>query len=573
MESSIVPSASKLSPTARILWILLMAATLYISYFRNLGVVGLVGPDEPRYAWIAREMVESHDWVTPRLYGQPWFEKPVLYYWSAGLCFKWFGVSETTARLPGAFFALIATLALAWLARRLYGWETARWLLLLLPTTVGMIGFSHAAATDMPFAAMLTVAMVFAATILGLDGNRNSNRSRQTQLLAILLFGFFLGLAVLAKGPAALILSGGPVLIWAAITKRWRDAFRCIHPFAIASFCLTALPWYVLCARRNPEFLRVFIVEHNFKRFLTPEFQHIQPFWFYVPVILIAFVPWTLALLWSAVIGPLQLRKTVRNSDSTIFLLAWALFCVAFFSVSKSKLPGYVLPAIPAIGLLLARAIVALVPRHEKSFQCLLIGGGLLAAMLSVVAWKIHPGGLARINSHALLAGCWILLLLAFGNFLLALGKTEDRISFDLSPLCIVPILLLLLLLPRVVRSFLPADPSGKTLARELMANKIPMDQLQVAAMARGQQFSLNFYLRREIPAWDPQAPRAGMLLKRSNRCDENLQLPWICINEPQPLPLSGWYVFPIDRLESTQGLGDLGGRDARGALRSRKPR
>ena len=573
MESSIVPSESKLSPTARILWILLIAATLYISYYRNLGVVGLVGPDEPRYAWIAREMVESHDWVTPRLYGQPWFEKPVLYYWSAALCFKWFGVSETTARLPGAFFALMATLALAWVARRLYGWETARWLLLLLPTTVGMIGFSHAAATDMPFAATLTVAMVFAATILGLGREKDSDDSRKTPWLELVFFGSFLGLAVLAKGPAALILSGGPVLIWAAITKRWRDAFRCLHPLAIASFCLTALPWYMLCARRNPDFLRVFIIEHNFKRFLTPEFQHVQPFWFYIPVVLIAFIPWTLALLWSAVIGPLQLRKAGRYPASAIFFIAWALFCVAFFSVSKSKLPGYVLPAIPAIGLLLAQSIVASIPRHEKSFQWLLIGGALLAAMLSVVAWKIHPGGLARINSHALLAGCWILLLLAFGNFLLALGKTEGRISFDLSPLCVVPILVLLLLLPRVVRSFVPADPSGKVLARELMANKIPMDQLQVAAMPRGQQFSLNFYLHREIPAWDPQSPRVGMLLKHSNRCDENLQLPWICINEPVPLSLSGWYVFPIDRLESTQGLGDLGGRDARGALRSGKPR
>src|SRR5580704_7284049 len=125
MESGIAPDEiarnSFPSPVPsiamRILWILLIVATLYISYFRNLGIVGLVGPDEPRYAWIAREMVESHDWVTPRLYGQPWFEKPILYYWSAGLCFRLFGVSETTARLPGAFFALLATLALAWLAR------------------------------------------------------------------------------------------------------------------------------------------------------------------------------------------------------------------------------------------------------------------------------------------------------------------------------------------------------------------------------------------------------------------------------------------------------------------------
>ena len=148
---------------ALIVWGLLICATLYICYFSHLGVLGFIGPDEPRYAWIARGMMESHDWVTPRLYGKPWFEKPPLFYWGAGLAFKWFGVSEATARLPSAISALLATIALAWLALRLYGQETARWSLLLLPTTAGMIGFSHAAATDMPFGGMFTIAMVSAA--------------------------------------------------------------------------------------------------------------------------------------------------------------------------------------------------------------------------------------------------------------------------------------------------------------------------------------------------------------------------------------------------------------------------
>src|ERR1700719_2948811 len=128
---------------ARIAWLALIFATLYVCYFSHLGAVGFVGPDEPRYAWIARAMAETGDWVTPRLYG-----------WGAALSFKLFGVSEAAARLPSAVSALLATLALAWLALRFYGAETARWLLLLLPTTVGMIGFSHAAATDMPFSAM-----------------------------------------------------------------------------------------------------------------------------------------------------------------------------------------------------------------------------------------------------------------------------------------------------------------------------------------------------------------------------------------------------------------------------------
>src|SRR5438132_5953484 len=198
------------TPAQRIGWTILILIIFYVCYFSHLGVIGFVGPDEPRYAWIARDMAETGDWVTPRLYGKPWFEKPPLFYWGAALCFKLFGVSEAAARLPSAISALLATLAMAWLAMRLYGAETARWLLLLLPTTVGMIGFSHAAATDMPFSGMLTIAMVCAAVVLGLARSiEDTPILPRTPWLALLLFGFFLGLAVLAKGPAAIILSGG----------------------------------------------------------------------------------------------------------------------------------------------------------------------------------------------------------------------------------------------------------------------------------------------------------------------------------------------------------------------------
>src|SRR5436853_2393321 len=215
-------------------WATLIAATLCVCYFSHLGAIGFVGPDEPRYAWIARNMAETGDWVTPRLYAKPWFEKPPLYYWGAALCFRLFGVSEAAARLPSAISALLATLAIAWLAWRVYRAETARWVLLLLPTTVGMIGFSHAAATDMPFTGMLTVAMVCAA-VLGLtDANENDGRaqsraagtplpgSRPHVWAPLLLFGFFLGLAVLAKGPAGVILCGGAIFFWALFTKLWR---------------------------------------------------------------------------------------------------------------------------------------------------------------------------------------------------------------------------------------------------------------------------------------------------------------------------------------------------------------
>src|SRR5437879_10580683 len=145
------------------------------------------------------------------------------------------------------------------------------------------------------------------------------------------------GLAVLAKGPAAIILSGGAVFFWALFTKRWRDAFRLLHPSAIASFCLTALPWYILCARRNPDFFRIFIIEHNFKRYLTPEFQHVQPFWFYVPVLLVAFLPWSFLVVIASASGIRELCRNRQINALTCLILCWWSFCFVFFSISRSK--------------------------------------------------------------------------------------------------------------------------------------------------------------------------------------------------------------------------------------------
>jgi 4-amino-4-deoxy-L-arabinose transferase-like glycosyltransferase len=580
--SNEIPASPPLSPAARLLWLVLILATLYLCYFHNLGVIGLVGPDEPRYAWIARDMQETGDYITPRLYGKPWFEKPPLYYWGAALSFKFFGVSETSARLPSAISALLATLALAWLALCLYGAETARWLLLLLPTTVGMIGFSHAAATDMPFAAMLTIAMVFATKLLNLipssTQQTNSDAASPTPLRSFtsstsftaFFFGLFLGLAVLAKGPAAIILSAGAVLLWAIFTKRWRDAFRCLHPVTLASFCLTALPWYILCSRRNPDFFRVFIIEHNFNRFLTPQFQHIQPFWFYIPVLLVAFLPWALVLFWSLLFGTLRYLPLRRPSPPTILLLTWSFFCLFFFSLSKSKLPGYILPAIPAIGLILARSVSYLVPQPEKTFRWLLIAFSLTAALVAAgLLILAHPFHVTGPLGFAFISTACVLLLFGLANFLLANKQNANTSLRDAAPACVLPILLLAGTFHWVALPWLRYDPSGKTLAKEIQTNQIPLDRLFVQPMPRGQQFSLNFYLHREMQNWNPDSPKDGYLLLSSKSCNARVSLPWTCAALPLELSSSGWFVYKIERSDLAGGLdGNVGNK-----LGDRQPR
>jgi 4-amino-4-deoxy-L-arabinose transferase-like glycosyltransferase len=563
LNSGLVDSApawpSKAMPSssvARIAWPALVCATLYVCYFSHLGAIGFVGPDEPRYAWIARDMAESGDWITPRLYGKPWFEKPPLYYWSAALSFKLFGVSEAAARLPSAVAALLATLALAWLTLRLYGAETARWLLLLLPTSVAMIGFSHAASTDMLFSATLTLALVAAATILRLTtppalvagqlAAPDVNRAPLSGVLCAALFGSFLGLAVLAKGPAALILSGGAVFFWALFTKRWRDAFRLLHPAAIAAFCLTALPWYILCARRNPDFFHIFIIEHNFKRFLTPEFQHIQPFWYYAAVLLIALLPWTALLLWSAVTGAVHLWRARTISAATCFLLCWAGFCVLFFSISKSKLPGYILPAMPVIVLLMTQAWFVLAERVAKSLSLTLLSAALFFAACFALTESV-ASQVSRGNINFGIAAGLVFGVLSVANLVFAVGlRSAGNKAAAVAACCVLPVLLAVMTSNKYLSSIFYWDPSGRSLAQELRQRQIPATELAVQTMSRAQRYSLSFYLHTEIAGWDRQNSRAGYLLAGSRMCASIIGQEFKCEEIPFDLQKTGFFLYRI---------------------------
>jgi hypothetical protein len=553
LSTTIDPAAQPaLGPIQRIGWAILIVVTLYICYFSHLGVIGFVGPDEPRYAWIARDMAETGDWVTPRLYGKPWFEKPPLLYWGGAIFFKLFGSSapEVAARMPSAISALLATLALAWLAWRTYGEESARWLLLLLPTSVGMIGFSHAAATDMPFAGMLTIAMVCAAVVLGLvQKNGNAPILPQTPWLALLRFGFFLGLAVLAKGPVAIILCGGAVFFWAIFTKLWRDALLLLHPVAIAAFCATALPWYILCARRNPDFLHIFIIEHNFKRYLTPEFQHVQPFWFYIPVLFIAFVPWITLLIWASVIG----MRQRPHQPITLLLLSWSLFCMVFFSISQSKLPGYILPAIQPVALLLGCTIRLFRTAYQKSLTACLVAGALVFGLTSAFFFELGRATAphSHVNGRTAFAFGLLALLFSVPNLLLVLvGWSRSSVAW-LHPLAAAPILGAMFCAPFLVNAAFQSDPSGRTIAAELRSRNTKPDDLFLGHMDRGQHFSLNFYLHQEIVDWDQGHPAPGHLLLRGKYCAGLVSAPYTCGGPPLDLGKSGTFLYQVTVADS----------------------
>lgn len=301
---------------------LLALCLLYLTF---LGRAGLLLPDEPRYAAIGQAMADSGDWITPRLWGHAWFEKPPLIYWMAALFFRLGFGPEWAPRLPVALLSVGFLIFLFRTTRRVSG-EKAAWIAAsVLATSAGWFAFGHAAVTDMPLAVFFSAAMLMAY-----DGRRTAA-------------GILLGLAILAKALVPLVLF--IPAIW-FLRRRWRDLIW-IPGIGVA----VALPWFALCyARNGMPFLEDLIWKQHFARFATGTLQHVQPFWYYAPVLAAGLFPWTplLALL---------VGKEIYRERRRAFLAGWFVFGFVFFSLSRNKLPGYLLPLLPPVAILVGERL------------------------------------------------------------------------------------------------------------------------------------------------------------------------------------------------------------------------
>ena len=519
----------------------LVLVVLYVCLFNGLGALGLVGPDEPRYAAIARAMAETHDWVTPRLWGTPWFEKPVLYYWAAGIAMRIFGVNEFAARLPSALGALLAVLAAAWTALRSYGIGAAWYALLMLPTSVAMIGFARAATPDMLFAGLLTAAMAAAGEML--------QKSRPGPVLRI-AFGFFLGAAVLAKGPAAVILAGGATLLWAALSRQWLAPFRFLHPLVIAAFCVTALPWYVVCALRNPDFLKVFFWHHNFERYLTPVFEHPQPFWFFGYDLLLALIPWI--WVFCTLCCRIKFNKSRMNSHGAL-IGCWAAFTVLFFSFSQSKLPGYVLPAIPPLFVLLGREVARSFEQGGKSTSWQMGAAGLV--FLAFTAPLVRPAlDTAHVYQIADLRGIVAALSLgiAGGLCVLTLSLLKRAKAALIGVVLLVTALVGVLnvgILPRVDHLFSPRELAELVMLKDSAASDVAEYKLP-----RSWKYGLNYYFGRELREWTPGSPQPDWIVTTPRAAFE-IQDDGIQVKEVNPISAPTIMLLHVLHPEEKQSL------------------
>ena len=349
-------------------------------YFYGLGQIPLLGPDEPRYAQVAREMLLRHDLITPTLGGHTWFEKPALLYWLMIASFKLFGVSEWAARLPAALSGLLTIAAVFVVGRRierdhmdgppadaggsdnnskLEGY--AFWSALAAATTIGIVVFSRAASFDI----ILTMTTSWTLAFFLLHEFEPDAKRRWKFLTG---FYAFIGMSLLAKGLVGIVIPAGVVGLYYLFQRKLprRDTWFSVlwgAPLAL----LVAATWYgPVIARHGWPFIDEFFIQHHFARYVSDKYHHWRPAYYYLQVVPLLALPWAAFLIDGLLRFKSWLRRAAVPLDDTsadrlrrlmVFAFAWFLFPFVFFSFSGSKLPGYILPILPAAALIVGERL------------------------------------------------------------------------------------------------------------------------------------------------------------------------------------------------------------------------
>jgi 4-amino-4-deoxy-L-arabinose transferase-like glycosyltransferase len=546
------------------LWEFLILVTVS-SYFLFFGLVpwfggaqlGLVGADEPRYAQIAREMLAAHSsdchevhakvtphslrptdihasyeclvggTVTPILYGQPWLEKPALYYWRAMGFFKEFGVSDWSARLPsssGAGFLIL----LAFLHLRRFRPGGHLDAALITVSCIAIFGFARGASTDMQLAAPFCIGM--------LGWYAWYETGKKFWLFDLYFFG---AAATLAKGPVAPFLALGIILLFVGLRREWSVLRRTIWVPGVLLYLAMVLPWYIAVQRRNPTFFQTFFVEHNLERLTTNRFQHHQPIYYYLVVLILGLMPWTAIALRALVDGidvsiaewkvrhkPQRYLGHTRAGDGfPEFLVLWAIFPIVFFSFSGSKLPGYILPSIAPITILTGDYIHRV--RRTGIPNWLLISHAAMSGILTFVLLlcpqymiyqKIVPAPKAIVMATVLGVLAALLIYYTVKKW----GVTRLR------AITLVPLALLLFFLLEMNGHLLDLNYSARPLAAEIQQAAPDIHIVAEQGVRRDMVYGLAFYRNEEILPYKDGIPDDTHVLvvptKEVSQLDQLLQ-------------------------------------------------
>jgi 4-amino-4-deoxy-L-arabinose transferase-like glycosyltransferase len=400
-------------------WFWLAAAMLAIAWFAPIQYRDLFHPDEGRYAEIPREMVLSGDWITPRLNDLKYFEKPPLQYWATAAAYVAFGQSEWSARLWPALLGFLGVAAVLVVGKTLFDLRTGMHAALILAGSLLFMLYAQVITLDMGLTFFLTASLscFLLAMRVGL-----TLRQERTWIGCAWAAA---ALAVLSKGLIGVVLPGLTLLAYAAIYRDWRMLRVPLWPPAIAIFLAIASPWFALVQLRNPEFFDFFFIGEHVERFVLSGHHRPGAWYYFLPIVLIGMMPWTSVLL-AAV--PLALRRPQTDSNRVHidrFLVLWVVVIVGFFSLSSSKLPGYVLPVFPALALLAARWTARVKPAQLRPH---LLPGFAIAALTLIVVVAINP-----LTAHfpRLAEGRPLLPVLAIAGMLSLLSYVAARFLID----------------------------------------------------------------------------------------------------------------------------------------------
>jgi len=369
----------------------LLTLVLGVFYAIWLGSHPLFTPDEGRYSEVAREMLVTRDFVTPRLNGVVFLDKPILYYWLQASAIFLFGLKEWSLRFWPAFFGVLGCLMTYITGNLLFNRRVGLLATLILATTPLYYGAAHYANLDLEVASLVSISLMF--FLLGIQ---SSTRSKTALLMMAYLFS---GLAMLTKGLIGVAFPAMIIGSWIVLTGRWRT-LKEMHLFA--GFCLftaIALPWYVLAQKANPEFFQFFFVKQQVSRFLTTEhFNNRTPMWFYVPIVLMGLFPWCGFVIQALARSVKAVWQNRKAHQVELYLLLWFSLIFVFFSIPKSKTIGYILPIFPALALLIANYFNTLWDKVSSSFRVgtiifivLALGGAIASLLVAYFHWVDLP--------------------------------------------------------------------------------------------------------------------------------------------------------------------------------------
>jgi len=358
-------------------WVLAGLAVLVVSVcFFKLGGYLVFDVDEAVFSEASREMVVTGDYITPTYNFEPRYDKPILFYWAMSGAFRLMGITEFAARFPSAGFGVLLVLTTFLFALRFSNFSGALWSALVVLLNLEFLVYSHSAVTDMTLAFFISGALfsVFTAIKTGKKG-------------LYIAFWVSSALAMLTKGIIGILFPLSITLIYLALRRELRAIKKLLNPLHILIFLILAMPWFVLeYHERGWEWIEAFIIKHHFHRFTGVISSHGGPFYFYVLILLAGFFPWVALLPGALAEGIKNMRDRIEDNDVLSFTTIWFFFIFIFFSISRTKLPNYIFPAIPACSILVGITVSRII-NQAKPGKTGLAFMGALAIVLSVAAF------------------------------------------------------------------------------------------------------------------------------------------------------------------------------------------